>query len=97
MTAHFQIVEKTFEIKKIAAKKTLERVAQNLIFVAKPYERDEIVIDPFIYPEGNAKQLEVDQRENDGSEYNDSENNDISIEVSETNPETNLRVNYVPN
>ena len=48
MTAHFEIDEKTFEIKKIAAKKTLERVAQNLIFVTKPYEIDEIVIDPFI-------------------------------------------------
>ena len=79
--------EKTFEIRKVAIKKIFERAAQNLIFVAKPHERDEIVIDPHIYPDENIDELEID----------DPEGGEDLADDSETNSTSKLKVKFAKN
>ena len=70
--------EKTFEIKRVAVKKIFERSAQSLIFVCKPHERDEIVVDPYIYPDENIDQMEIENIESGEDLVDDSETNSTS-------------------
>ena len=59
-------------------KKIFERSAQSLIFVCKPHERDEIVVDPYIYPDENIDQMEIENIEGGEDLVDDSETNSTS-------------------
>ena len=79
--------EKIFEVKRVAIKKIFERSAQSLIFVCKPHERDEIVVDPYIYPDENTDQLEIE----------DPEGGEDLVDDSETNSTSKLKVKFAKN